>query len=140
MKHKAQNTLKKHLLLFAVITSLFSSTSFAAFTDPQSDPLTASINAAPPSFPTAGRAFKKIYSGDLSATDAQTQPWFESYETLYTKLSPLNNPDPAILTPTQCADLLTNLQQKTVTSDAADTQFQAAQTALKLYADTVFSS
>lgn len=129
MKHKAQNAMKKHLLLFTVISSLFSSPSFAALTAP----LTASINTAPPSFPTAGQAFKKIYSGDLSINDAQTQPWFESYDRLYKQTN--NNVSDSNITA-----LLTSLQQQTITSDVADTQFQAAQATLKTNADSVFSS
>ena len=133
MKHKAQSALKKHLLLFTVVSSLFSSISFAALTAPQVLPATPSINTAPPSFPTAAQAFKKIYSGDLSLSDAQTQPWFESYDRLYRQTNN-NASDPNITA------LLTNLQQQVITSDAADTQFQAAQATLKASADSVFSS
>ncbi len=133
VKQKVQSALKKHLLIFAAVSSLFSSVAFAAVSAPQSDaPLVLSVNAAPPSFPTAAQAFKKIYSGDLSLSDAQTQPWFESYDQLYKKIN--NTSDQTIAT------LLTNLQQQTITADAADKQFQAAQTALKVSADSVFSS
>ena len=132
--YKSQNSMKKHLLIFTIILSLFSSVSFAALTIPQSAPITGSvINAAPPSFPTAGQAFKKIYSGDLSITDAQTQPWFESYDQLYKQTN--NNVSDSNITA-----LLTSLQQQTITSDVANTQFQAAQETLKASADSVFSS
>lgn len=123
MKYKVQNAMKKHLLFFIVMSSLFSSTLFAGVVAPQSDVSSVAVNSAPPSFPTAGQAFKKIYSGDLSITDAQTQPWFESYDNLYKKMYQ-NVSDANITT------LLNSLQQNTITLDAAQTQFQAAQTAL----------
>jgi hypothetical protein len=132
--------MKKHLLLFAVISSLFSSTSFAVIALSENAPTTVTLTMAPPSFPTAGQAFKKIYTGTLTPSDAQTQPWFESYKALCTSLNPINTAYSVILTPLQLATVLTNLQQKTITPEAATEQFQAAQTALKATADSVFSS
>ena len=128
--------MKKHSLFSIVVSSLFSS---LVFTAPDT-PVTIVVTAAPPHFPSAGQAFKKIYSNDLSVADAQTQPWFESYEVLYKQLVPLKNPNSAILKPKEITALLTNLQKKTTTPDAAHVQFQTAQTALKLYADSVFSA
>lgn len=111
--------MKKQLLVFLALFPLaFSSLS---------------LNAAPPSFPTAGQAFKKIYSGNLSPQNAQTQPWYEGYDKLYKTMNN-NQSDPAIIT------LLTNLQQQTTTPEAALTQFQTAQKTLKANADNVFSS
>lgn len=126
--------MKKRLLILTIVSSLFSSVSCAQLAVSQSAPLTAPVNVAPPSFPTAGQAFKKIYSGDLSVADAQTQPWYESYDRLYKQNNGTQASDSSITA------LLTSLQQQTITSDAAFTQFQTAQTSLKASADQVFSS
>jgi hypothetical protein len=124
--------MKKTLLI--VVSSFFSSILFAEVAISQSPSLTPSINAAPPSFPTAGQAFKKIYSGNLSVKDAQTQPWYESYDKLYKQNNETQSSDPAI------TDLLANLQAGTIPVDAAIEQFQKAQIALKTTADSVLSS
>jgi hypothetical protein len=122
--------MKNQLVCFSIVVSLFSSGLFS-MVSVALPPV--SLNAAPPSFPTAAQAFKKIYSGSLSSEDAQTQPWYESYDSLYKSMNN-NNSDPAIIT------LLANLQQQTITPDAAAIQFNTAQTTLKTNADNVFSS
>ncbi len=126
MKHTTQSTLRKCLFFFVAVLSPFTLSAQLVTPSP-------AINAAPPFFPTAGQSFKKIYSGDLSITDAQKQPWYESYDSLYKKVN--NNVSDKNIT-----ILLTKLQQNTITPDVATTQFQTAQAALKARADSVLSS
>ncbi len=131
MEHSLHSVHKKSVIFVTVFLSFFL---IFQKTAPLSTPVVAY------NFPIAQQAFKKLYSADLSVSDAKTQPWFESYETLYIKLNLLENSDPAILTPTQLTDLLNQLVQKELSVDTVIAQFQAAQIALKRTADSVFSS
>jgi|GEM_PF-5053253 len=124
MKHRTQSILEKKFLTFNIILFLFSVPSLKP---------SISLNSVPPTFPTAEQAFKKIYSGTLSTDDAQTQPWFESYDQLYKKIN--NNSSDSEIT-----QLLSDLQQQIIIPDDANDQFQNAQATLKVNADSVLNS
>jgi hypothetical protein len=133
MKHRTQSILEKNFLIFNIILFLFSVPSLKPSTSNQKEVITASLNFAPPSFSTAEQTFKKIYSGTLSISDAQTQPWFESYDQLYKKIN-------GNISDSDITEMLSNLQQQLITPDEANTQFQKAQATLKENTDSLLNS
>ena len=86
--------------------------------------LSKKVNTAPASFPICTQAFRKIYEGTLSVASAKQQSWFTSYDGLYQKYNRVKTSDPKVLS------LLSQLDKKTITPEAATTSFTSFQQSL----------
>lgn len=99
--------MKKHLSLLFLFSSL--------------------LQAAPANFPCATQVLTKVYDGTLSTSIAQEQPAIESYDVLYKAINN-DNSDANLKT------LLSDVQQKKTTPQAANALFSTYQS--KVVSDT----